>query len=170
MRLCRPQWTTCKFHNFPEIRRDSWDISSKGLYLWAFLLASIGRTSWDHWKLFLWSGFLGSKWWPLWFCVVLSKLVLGLGWGRGPIPNMKYIKIETVDMFNVDWPQTPPKVFVCYKRPWGKFWCFLRDDFPTKRGHLGGPTRFLSIYSSLLSPSSLCLGFRNRDGWGFPIF
>ena len=132
MRLCRPQWTTCKFHNFPEIWRDSWDISSKGLYLWAFLLASIGRTSWDHWKLFLWSGFLGSKWWPLWFCVVLSKLVLGLGWGCGPIPNMKYIKIETVDMFNVG-PQAPQKFF-CSKRHGANSDVVWRDDFPTKRG------------------------------------
>ena len=74
---------------------------------------------------------------------------------------MKYIKIETVDMFNVDWPQTPQKFF-CYKRHGANSDVFLRDDFPTKNvGHLGGPTRFLSIYSSLLSLSSPCLGFRN---------
>ena len=84
---------------------------------------------------------------------------------------MKYIKIETVDMFNVDWPQTPQKFF-CYKRHGANSDVFLRDDFPTKRGAPWGPNEVF-VYLFFIAFTVFAVPrlpeLRNRWG-GFPFF
>lgn len=81
---------------------------------------------------------------------------------------MKYIKIETVDMFNVDWPQTPQKFF-CSKCHGANSDVFCQTISPQNVGHLGGEVFVYLFFIAFTVFAVPRLPDSGRVG-GFPIF